>query len=64
MEQLDDGVEKLDHAFKVAEKSLGIDRLLDPEGIDLFSCTLLFDVAQSIIGFFCLFVPEVVSLLC
>lgn len=61
MEQLDDGVEKLDHAFKVAEKSLGIDRLLDPEGIDLFSCTLLFHVAQH---FFSLFGPEDVSLLC
>ncbi|XP_057187046.1 dystrophin [Triplophysa rosa] len=33
VEQLDNAVEKLDHAFKVAEKSLGIERLLDPEDV-------------------------------
>uniref|UniRef100_A0A8C1XJX2 Dystrophin n=1 Tax=Cyprinus carpio TaxID=7962 RepID=A0A8C1XJX2_CYPCA len=33
VEQQDNAIERLDHAFKVAEKSLGIDRLLDPEDV-------------------------------
>ncbi|XP_052439429.1 dystrophin-like isoform X2 [Carassius gibelio] len=33
MERQDNAIERLDHAFKVAEKSLGIDRLLDPEDV-------------------------------
>uniref|UniRef100_A0A673GMG4 Dystrophin-like n=1 Tax=Sinocyclocheilus rhinocerous TaxID=307959 RepID=A0A673GMG4_9TELE len=33
VEQQDNAIERLDHAFNVAEKSLGIDRLLDPEDV-------------------------------
>lgn len=33
VEQQDNAIERLDHAFGVAEKSLGIDRLLDPEDV-------------------------------
>ncbi|KAK7166628.1 hypothetical protein R3I93_006395 [Phoxinus phoxinus] len=33
VEQQDKAIERLDHAFNVAEKSLGIDRLLDPEDV-------------------------------
>uniref|UniRef100_A0A8C1QRC8 Dystrophin n=1 Tax=Cyprinus carpio TaxID=7962 RepID=A0A8C1QRC8_CYPCA len=33
VEQQDNATERLDHAFNVAEKSLGIERLLDPEDV-------------------------------
>ncbi|XP_073722267.1 dystrophin isoform X1 [Misgurnus anguillicaudatus] len=33
VEQQDSAIERLDHAFKIAEKNLGIDRLLDPEDV-------------------------------
>ncbi len=47
VEQQDNAIPRLDHAFTVAEKSLGIDRLLDPEGMTssfLLSPTLAFEV--------------------